>query len=119
MKYRRLAVVAAFVLPSAGFCFDSTLQLRDGGDRFTTERRPAGFARAFWAADGSTWRVGSSDVSLRLAAGPSPALRAMTAGEMQPVFPKLAMPLAGRAQLAQFPRAGRSGPMLAVQIPIF
>ena len=121
MMYRRLAAVAAFVLPSAAFCFDSNLLLTGSG--LTAQRRPAdGFARASWAGDGTTWRMGGSDVSLRVAAGPSPALRSLTSGDGQPVFPMLTMPLGGRhgAQLALIPRSGRtSGAMLAVQIPVF
>jgi|GraSoiStandDraft_10_1057309.scaffolds.fasta_scaffold16005_2 hypothetical protein len=123
MMYRRLAAVAAFVLPSAAFCFDSNLLLTGNGSGLTAQRRPAdGFARASWAGDGTTWRMGGSDVSLRVAAGPSPALRSLTSGDVQPVFPMLTMPLGGRhgAQLALIPRSGRtSGAMLAVQIPVF
>src|SRR5947208_2523777 len=107
MKYRRLAAVAAFVLPSAAFCFDSTL-LPSG---IVAERRPAdGFARASWGSDAPTWRVGGSDLSLRVAAGPTPAVRALTAGDVQPVFPMLTMPLSGRhgARLALIPRSGRT-----------
>jgi len=122
MKSCRLAAVAAFVLPSAAFCFDSSLLPSGRSSSFIAERRVDGFARASWGGDGSTWRVGGSDLSLRVAAGPSPTLRALTAGDVQPVFPMLTMPLSGRhgARLALIPRSGRtSGAMLAIQIPVF
>lgn len=122
MKYCRLAAVAAFALPSAAFCFDSSLLPGGSGPGLKIERRGEGFARASFGGDGSTWRIGGSDLSLRVAAGPSPALRALSAGDVQPVFPMLTMPLSGRhgARLALIPRSGRtSGAMLAIQIPVF
>ena len=123
MMYRRLAAVAAFVLPSAAFCFDTGLLPAASGSGSVLRRPADGFARASWAGEGTTWRLGGGDLSLRVAAGPSPALRSLTSGNVQPVFPMLSMPLSGRhgAQLALIPRSGgrMSGAMLVVQIPVF
>jgi hypothetical protein len=123
MKYRRLAAVTVFVLPSAVFCadFDRSLSLRGSG--LAAELRPAdGFARAAWSPESSSLRVAGRDVSFGLAAGPSRAVRTLSGGDVRPVFPMLSMGLGGRSgtRLALMPRAGRaSGAMLAVQIPIF
>jgi len=122
MKYRRLAV-AALVLPSAVLCADLDHSLSLRGSSLATELRPAnGFARATWSPDGSSVRVGGREISFGVSAGPSPAMRTLSAGDVPRVFPMLSMGLDARSgtRLALMPRAGRaSGAMLAVQIPIF
>jgi hypothetical protein len=111
MKHRRLAVIAACLLPASGFCQESSLHWHPKD----------AFARAAWQPSFSSFQLGGSRVSLGVAAGPNAGLRGLTGGEVQLMFPMLSMGLGHGAQLALIPRSGRggSGAMLAVQLKPF
>ena len=117
MKIRCLALTAAFValLPCAGWCGDAVSVLRP------TELRGDAFARAAWKPEASTFRLGNSNLSLGVGAGPRGSLRTLSGNDVQPMFPMLSMGLGHNAQLAVIPLAGRggSGAMLAVHLQAF
>jgi hypothetical protein len=110
MKFCRLAAVAlVLTLPRAALCGDLEL------------RRDDPFARATWRPELMSTRIGGTNLSLGLAAGPRPGLRSLSGGDVQPMFPMLSMGLGHNAELALVPRAGRggSGAMIAIQLKTF